>query len=270
MPIIVNKQLELEKTKENRLSIQADLNGFSFSVVNDSANKVLFLYQSDFSCERGHYDFFLKNTAQLIDSFTLLSSTFKKVNIIVDTCKYALVPMQLYKEEDSFQHLSKLHSLDEFDEIDTVVVPGQGIVILFAVNSTLINQIKKVQPEFRLFPSIYPMILQASDFQDHNKIFFKYHKGHIHLIAYEGLRLVYCNSFPAIHFNTALYFLLLAQRQVQFNPELTTVYVSGNLKDFEIMDISKYFSKIKYFRNPHIPLGSPDIELKFSSLTFEL
>ncbi|MEN6618942.1 MAG: DUF3822 family protein [Rikenellaceae bacterium] len=270
MPIVVNKQLELEKTKEYRLSIQADLNGFSFSVVNDSVNKVLFLYQSDFSCEKGHYDFFIKNTRQLIDSFPLLSSKFRTVNIIFDTCKYALIPKQLYKEEDAFRHLSELHKLDELDEIDVVEIPSQEVVILFAVDSTFINCIKKAQAEFRLFPSIYPLISQVSCFQDYNKIFFRYHKGQVHIIAVEGSRLVYCNSFPAIHFNTALYFLLLAQKQVQFNPEITTVYVSGNIKDFEVMDISKYFSKIKYFRNSRIPLGSPDIEMKYSCLIFDL
>lgn len=270
MPIVVNKQLELEKTKEYRLSIQSDSNGFSFSIVNDAVNKVHFLYQGDFSCEKGHYDIFLKSTRQLISSFPILSSKFKTVNIIYDTCKYALIPKQLYKEEDALQHLTKLHKLDDLDEIDTVEVHNEQIVILFAVNSTFLNFIKEVQPEFKLFPSIYPMISQISNFKDYNKIFFQYNKGQVHIIAAEGSRLVFCNSFPAIHFNTALYFLFLALKQVQFNPELTTVFVSGNLKDFEIMDISKYFSKIKYFRNANIPLGSPDFELKYSGLTFDL
>ncbi|MFA6335086.1 MAG: DUF3822 family protein [Bacteroidales bacterium] len=270
MPIIVNKQLELEKTKEYRLSIQSDSNGFSFSVVNDYVNKLHFLYQSDFSCENGHYDLFLKNTRQLINSFPLLSSKFRAVNIIYDTCKYTLIPKQLYKPEEALHHLSKLYKLDELDEIDIAEVTNEQIVILFATNSTFLNFIKEAQPEFKIFPSIYPMISQISNFKDYNKICIHYQKGQVHIVASEGPRLVFCNSFPAMQFNTALYFLFLTLKQVQFNPELTTVFVSGNLKDFEITDISKYFSKVKYFRNADIPLGSPDNELKYSCLTFDL
>lgn len=270
MPIIVNKQLEPGKTKEYKLSIQANLNGFSFSVVNYAVNKLLFLYQSDFSCEKTHYEMFLKSTSQLIRSFPLLSSDYESVDVIFDTHKYALIPKQLYKEADSFQHLSKLHKLEELEEIDVVEISDEQAVILFAVNSTFMNFIKDIQPDFKVYPSIYPMISRISSLQDYNKIFFQFYKGIVHIIAAEGSRLVYCNSFPAIHFNTALYFLLLTLKEVQFNPEITTVYVSGNLKDFEIMDISKYFSKVKHFRNVNIPLGSADLELKYSSLVFDL
>ncbi len=270
MSIVVNKQLELGKTKEYRLSIQSDLNGFSFSVVNDTLKKIHFLYQSDFSCEKGHFDMYLKNTSKLINSLPLLSYKFKKVNIIYDTPKYALIPKHLYKQGEELESLSKLHQLEDLDEIDVIEVPEQDMVILFAVNSTFINCIKNVQQEFTLVPSIYPIIVNISRFQDYNKIFFQYHKGQLNVIAAEGNRLVYCNSFPAIHFNSALYFLFLALKQVQFNPELTTVYISGNLNDLEIMDIAKYFSKVKHFRNADLPLGPPEVELKFSSLTFDL
>ncbi len=257
-------------TKDYRLSIQSDSNGFSFSVVNDLVDKLHFLYQSDFSNEIGHYDLFLKNTSRLVNSFPLLSSNFEKVNIIYDTCKYALIPKHLYKPEEALFQLSKLHKIDELDEIDTVEISSESIIILFAVDSTFLNCIKEAQPSFRIFPSIYPMISEMPTFKDYNKICFHYQKGMVHIVAAEGPRLVFCNSFSAMQFNTALYFLFLVLKQVQFNPEQTTVFVSGNLKDFEIMDISKYFSRVKYFRNPEIPLGSPDHELKYSSLTFNL
>lgn len=144
------------------------------------------------------------------------------------------------------------------------------MVLIFAANSTFINVVKEYQPNLNLYPSVYPFISYLPLFEEYNKILLQYIKGVVSIVASEGERITYCNSFPAVHFNTALYFLMLTLKEVQFNPELTTVYISGNIKDLEIYDIAKYFAKIKYFRNPEIALPDQIMEMRYSSMLFEL
>ena len=103
-----------------------------------------------------------------------------------------------------------------------------------------------------------------------NKIFFKYIKGEASIIIYEDKRLAFCNNFPAQHFNTALYYLFLALKQVQFNPEQTTIFVSGSIPESEISNITKYFSRVRYLRNVEIPLQDANSEMQLSLLTFSL
>ncbi|MDD4639021.1 MAG: DUF3822 family protein, partial [Bacteroidales bacterium] len=261
---------QLEKTNEYRLSIQADLNGFSFLISDDLHQQLYYLYQSDFNWERVHYDIFFRHTGNLLSSLPLLSKHYSKVTLLYDTFKYALIPKHLYKAGEELGQLGKLHKLDDLEEIDVVEIPGKDIVVLFAVNSTFINLLKTKQPSFSIFPSIYTPLLSLPTLYDYNKVYFNYSKGQLHLIIYEGVSLIYCNSFPATYFNTALYFLFLALKQTQFNPEQTTVFVSGNIPDTDILQLSKYFSKIKYFRNPAVPLGSAENEMRYSSLTFDL
>lgn len=270
MPVIVNKQPQLEKTNEYRLSIQADLNGFSFLISDDLLHKSYYLYQSEFNWERVHYDIFFRHTGNLLSSIPILSKPYSRVTLLYDTYKYALIPKHLYKVGEDLQQLGKLHRLDDLEEIDLIELPGKNIIILFAVNSTFINLLKTKQTEFSIYPSIYPPLLSLPSFYDYNKVYINYTKGQIHIIIYEGTSLIYCNSFPAAYFNTALYFLFLALRQTQFNPEQTTVFVSGSINETDILQLSKYFSKIKYFRNPIMPLGSPENEMRYSSLTFEI
>jgi hypothetical protein len=270
MPVIVNKQLQLGKTKEYRLSIQADLNGFSFSVADDSLDKLYYLYHSDFNWEKDHNDIFFKHTDNLISGIPLLSKNYKNVVLLYDTVKYVLLPTKLYIKGDELNQLGKLYKIDDLEEIDVVELPGKDIVILFAVNSTFLNLIKKIQPEYRIFPSIYPPLIYLPTYYDYNKIYFNYSKGQLHIIVYEGIRLVYCNSFPADYFNTALYFLFLALKQTQFNPEQTAVFLSGIIGSTDVLQLSQYFSKIKYFRNYRIPLGSPDDEMRYSPLTLNI
>ena len=269
MPIIVNKQLELEKTNQYRLSIQADLNGFSFSIVNEEARRCHFLYQSEFGMS-DDADLFSKSVLKLTEGFPLIARKFAGVDVIVNTHKYALVPLKMFREEDAWQQFRQLHTLDEYEEIDTAVLEGQQIAVIFAANSTFLNIIKKIQPQFRVFPSVYPIIRNTGLFPEHNKIFVQYHKGNVHVIITEGTKLLFCNSFPAIHFNTALYFIFLALKQTQLNQEQTTLFASGNFRDEEIYNLTKYFPKVRFLRHPSIQLGPQDVEMKFAPLVLPL
>ncbi len=269
MPIIVSKQLELEKTREYRLSIQADLNGFSFSVVNDVNKKCLHLYKSEFVCNRQDYESFVRNTASLVDSLPILSSSFKSVSLIINTEKYALVPLSDFKESSAHLYLKKLHDLEDLEEVDYVRCEKEGLAIVFAADSTLINCIKAVQPDFKLLPSVYFPVKYLKTFEDHNKIYVQYFKGLVHVVIYEGDRLMLCNSYPALHFNSALYFIFLALKSVHFNTEMTTIYAAGNFSTNDLADLTKYFPKVRFFRNRQTPIGDSDIEMKYSHLAFE-
>jgi len=270
MPIIVNNQPQLGKTTDYRLSIQADLNGFSFSVTDEQQNKLLFLYQSEFMMEKDDMELFSKKSDKLFKSMPLLTSEYNRVDIIYGTEKFTVIPQKLHKHEQELQIMERLFTLDYLDEINVKNIPQEQMVLIFAVNSTFLNVVKKYQPKFNLFPSVFIYLNYIPLFEEYNKLFFQFQKGTTTIIAAEGERIIHCNSYPTQHFNSGLYFLLLVLKEIQFNPEQTTVYISGNIKDLEVYDIAKYFSKVKYFRNPEVPLSHAVNELKFSTLMFKI
>lgn len=270
MSIIVNNQPQLEKTTDYRLSIQADLNGFSFSVIDDQLNKLLFLYQSSFIMDREDMELFSKKCDALFNSMPLLTSNYKRVDLIFGTEKFTAIPERLHKKGKEVQAMEKLFTLDELDEINIKKLPQEEMVLIFAANSTFLNVVKQYQPHFNLYPTVFTYLNYLPLFKEYNKLFFRYQKGSTIIIAAEGDRIIQCNSYPTYHFNSGLYFLLLVLKDIQFNPEQTTVYISGNIKDLEVYDIAKYCSKVKYFRNPEIPLPNSNKELKYSTLMFKV
>ncbi len=270
MPIIVNSQPQLGKTTEYRLSIQADLNGFSFSVIDDTQKNLLYLFSSDFQMDLEDMDAFVKKCSELFASLPILRSNYKSVTVIYNTEKYTAIPAKLHKKGEELKILGKIHKLDDLDEINTVKVLKENMVILFAVNSTFLNLVKNYHPDFKIYPSVFLNLTYLPLYEEYNKLSFNYLKGAVSIVAAEGDKIIYCNSFPAYHFNSALYFLFLALKEVQFNPETSTVYINGNIRDLEIYDMAKYFARIKYFRNPEIALPDPFTELKYSALLFEL
>jgi hypothetical protein len=269
MPVIVNKQLELDKTIQYRLSIQADLNGFSFSIVNDLQRKCHFLYQSDFAFIEDP-DTYNVAIYKMIKSFPLLSKKFASTDVIINTHKFTTIPLSNFKSEDAGLILGQLHFLEELDEVDILIEESQELALLFAVNSTLLNTIKTIQPEFKVVPSIYPFIKGHRFFPDPFKIFVQYHKGHAHIVMFKGSKMIFCNSFPALQFNTVLYFMMLAIKETDTRQEDFTVILSGNIRDEEILHLTKYFPKVKYFRHPSILLGGGELELKYASMMFPL
>ena len=166
--------------------------------------------------------------------------------------------------------MERLFTIDYLDEINAKKVPQEQMVLIFAANSTFLNIVKKYQPKFDLYPSVFTYINYLPLLDGYNKLFFRFQKGITIVIAAEGEKIIHCNSYPTKHFNSGLYFLLLVLKEIQFNAEQTTVYISGNIKDLEVYDIAKYFSKIKYFRNPELPLSHAADELKYSTLMFEV
>ena len=270
MPVIVNSQHLLEKTKDYRLSIQADLNGFSFSVIDDSKREVLYLYSSDFSVVSGESELFAEECAKIITDQSIFKRKFKTVNLIYSTEKYSLIPLKLYQKEKELEELTKLHHIDELEEVNTINIVKSEMVMIYAVSSTLLNLIKKYHPNLIIYPSLYTYLNVLPDLDGYNKLFFQYIGNIVTVVAAEKERIVFCNSFPASNFSSALYFVLLALKQAQFNPELTAVYINGNIKDYEIFDITRYFPKVNYFRNKDIPLGDPVAEMRYSTMFFKL
>jgi len=268
MPVIVNSQPQLGKTTEYRLSIQADLNGFSFSVTDPKLNQLLYLYGSDFTMDTQDMELFSRNVSGVFKNEPLLRAKYQSVQITYGTQKFVTIPKSIHKQEDDLGNLTRMHVVEELEEIHSYDVPQEEMVIIFPVNSTFLNVVKSYQNQFDLFPAIGTYIKYIVQFQDYNKLFFQYFKGAVIIIAAEGERIVFCNSYPAHHFNSALYFALVVMKEVQFNPEQTTIYISGNIRQLETHDIAKYFSKVKYFRNPQMPLPDSGAELKYSTLMF--
>ncbi len=267
MPIIVNSQPQLGKTTEYRLSIQADLNGFSFSI-QSSAKELLFLFQSDFKPVYGDLDLFNQQCKELFETIPLLRSKFKSVDLVVNNHKFVAIPSDLYDRDSAFFEFSKIHKLDDLEYINTIDVPKYNMKLVYCADSTLVNIISQYHSNLNIYPASYLFISSLCYYQEHNKVLFSFDGESVSIVALDGNKLIFLNSFPAIHFNSALYFLLLSVKEIQFNPEQTTVFVNGKISDLEISDMAKYFSQIKYFRNPEIPLGAAERELRYSLMMF--
>ncbi len=94
-------------------------------------------------------------------------------------------------------------------------------------------------------PELYYMLEQLPDLQDYNKILASYMDGYLYLTIAQGKSLLLCNTYAAADFTTAEYFLFLAMKKLQLNPEVSTVFFRTPLLDDQEMSLYRYFKNVE-------------------------
>ena len=218
---------------ENRISIQVGLSGYSFKIQADGSS---------------HSSGWL--SAERIFSTQELQKRYGDVEISVFTPKFALVPAGFHTPENSRQLLAEVTALSDEDIVDYVELPHLAAVMVYSLSVG--GSLPKVLAETVLrtdgtkakpVPEACAMLNQLQDIKDYNKILASYMDGYLYLAVAQGKSLLLCNSFRAPDFTTAQYFIFLALKKLQLNPEMSTLFFRTPLEE------EQEFSLYRYFRN---------------------
>jgi len=148
------------------------------------------------------------------------------------THKCTLVPARFFEEEDARCILSSLFTLSETETVSFRAVPRLDAVLVYAA-------------EEGQEPVLEGMIGQLPACREYNKILFHRADGYLDLVIGQGERLLLANSYPAPDFTTAEYYLFLAMKSLQLNPEVSTVTVLSPLSEAEEMSLYRYFKSVE-------------------------
>ena len=218
---------------ENRISIQVGLSGYSFKIQADGSS---------------HSSGWL--SAERIFSTQELQKRYGDVEISVFTPKFTLVPAGFHTPENSRRLLGEVTALSEEDVVDYVELPHLAAVMVYSLSVG--GSLPKVLAETVLrtdgtkakpVPEACAMLNQLQEINDYNKILASYMDGYLYLVVAQGKSLLLCNSFKAPDFTTAQYFIFLALKKLQLNPEMSTLFFRTPLEE------EQEFSLYRYFRN---------------------
>ena len=221
---------------ENRISIQVGLSGYSFRIYADG-------------CE--HSSEWM--SAERIFNNPEFGRRYGQVDVSVFTPKFGLVPSGFHAPEATRQMLAEVVALNESDQVDFVDMPQFGAVLLYSL--TLSGTLPKVVSETvirtdgskgRMLPETYYMLSAMADIPDYNKIVAAYMDGWLYLAIAQGKTLMLCNSFQAPDFTTAQYFVFLAMKKLQLNPEMSSIYFRTPLEDEQEMSLYRYFRSVEH------------------------
>ena len=220
----------------NGISIQVGLSGYSFKIQADS---------QEMSSEW--------MTSDRIFTSAELQRRYDNVEISVFTPKCALVPSQFHSPEASRRILSEVTALKDEDPVDFVEVPDQAAVLVYsnAIGETLSKVISETVlcsdgSRVKPLPEIYYMLRDLGDVAEYNKIVASYMDGYLYLVIAQGKTLLLCNSFRAPDFTTAEYFIFLALKKLQLNPEVSTICFRTPLDEDQELSLYRYFRSVEH------------------------
>ena len=220
---------------KDRISIQVGLSGYSFKIQAEDC---------------WHSSGWM--SAERIFSTPEFQKRYSEVEVSVFSPKCTLVPAQFHQLENSRQMLSEVVALTEEESVEYVPVPELAAVLLYS--NTNVGAISRVVSETvlrvdgtkaRPLPEVYYMLKQLSGMSEYNKILASYKDEHLYLVIAQGKSLLFCNTFKAPDFTTAQYFIFLAMKKLQLNPEMSSIFFRTPLDQDQEMSLYRYFRNVE-------------------------
>ncbi len=223
------------KEKINGISIQVCLNGYSFKVVDGGS-----------SMESGWC------AADTVFTASELQRSYPKVELSLLTPKVALVPTAFFEEDKAREALAGTVILNKDDEVGHISLPEYAAELVYSLTigemlSRTISQTVREEggKPVRVLPEMYFILKDLQTVDEYNRIVASYAAGYLHLGISQGRNLLLANVFRAVDFTTAEYFLFMAVRKLQLNPEVSSVCFRTPLKEEETMSLYRYFKSVE-------------------------
>ena len=223
------------KQNIDRISIQVGLSGYSFKIESDNG-----VHSSDWL------------SADRVFTTSEFQKRYDQVELSVYTPKCTLVPQQFYSTEVAHDLLSEVVALSDDEMVESVALPEFNAVLVYSnkIGETLTRVISETVlcadgSKSRPLPVAYYMLKSLADIKEYNKILAAYMDGVLYLVLAQGSTLLLCNSFKAPDFTTAQYFIFLALKKLQLNPEMSTITFMTKLDYEQEMSLYRYFRSVE-------------------------
>ena len=225
----------MDQIQKSRISIQVSLSGYSFKVTT-----------SDGTRSSGWMG------ADRIFTTQEFQRRYDEVDISLLTPKCTLVPEQFFSAETAKQMLKEVVELRDTDQVSYVHVPQFGAWLVFSnsIDESLSRALSQTVfttagDTATVLPELYYILEDLAAVSEYNKIVATWRDGYLHLAIAQGKSLQLCNVYKAVDFTTAEYFLFLAMKTLQLNPEVSSISWRMPLSPEEEMSLYRYFKAVE-------------------------
>ena len=219
----------------DRVSIQVGLSGYSFKIETEG--------RTESSGWMG---------AESIFTVPQMQKRYSDVQISVFTPLCTLVPENFYRPEKARDMLADMVSLPDGAQVDCVSVPDFNAVLLYSdsiggtLHKVVAESVLKVDGSRACpLPELYYILKTLPSLDEYNEIVASYMDGMLYLAIAQGRTLMLCNVYPASDFTTAQYFIFLAMKKLQLNPEMSTICFRTPLDHEQQMSLYRYFKSVE-------------------------
>jgi hypothetical protein len=241
---LIDRSLDRENTQKYHLSIQADLNGLSFCILDIEERKYTGLrnysFGNIFSIEE-----YVNRLAEVFKNDELLNIKYKSASFIYLTRKSTLIP-RIYFDRTYLKTYFKFNqSINELDEINYNYLSEINAYNVFAVPNYIANEAIKWFGNMKLFHQATPYIksiFEKDTDREGDCVFVNINNKFIDIAVASKEQLYLYNTFEYQNETDLLYFVLYIYKQLNMDTQKNKLFISG-----EQSDNIKYYNALKKY-----------------------
>jgi len=254
---LFDETLDINSTENYELSIQVSPDGLSFCILDTIRNKYVLIRA--FKQEANKYSN-SENIKELLEKDDFLTKRYKKVNVVMPSQKFTLIPSPLFDPAKKDEYFNFNHILENGNTIISNKIIDPDVFLVFSVSKRLIEIINNHYPGVHPYHHIKPLFDNISHGRkklNGNYIHIHVEREYFNLIIFRNNLLKLCNTFIYRNISDILYYVLNVFRKFDIVQE-ETIHFSGLTEKYD--DLSSNFSI--YVRN--IKFAEPSGNFTFS------
>ena len=254
---LFDETLDINSTENYELSVQAGSDELVFSVLDTIRNKFILLR----SYEAEEKSPFIASTLdEIISKDDFLTKSYKKINIVLPSGKFTLVPSPLFDPGKRDEYYLFNHIPEDGNIILSNKSSDPDAYIVFSAAKPVYESVTVRFPGILPWHHTKPLLNHVSHCRkagegDHIQIHIE--KDYFNLVIYRQNILKFCNSFIYRNINDILYYVLNTFRNLEIKQE-ETIWLSGHTEKYD--DLSSAFAM--YVRQ--IKFSEPNGNFTFS------
>lgn len=147
---------------------------------------------------------------------------------------FTLVPTNFFDPEKEREALAGVARIGDGCAVRHIEIPQYDTVLVYSVDEDSVVST----------PEIAGILNRLPDCPAYNKILCSLSGGRLHLAIAQGKSLLLANCFEAQDFTTAEYYIFLAVKSLQINPEVSTICWMSDLEPAQEMSLYRYFKSV--------------------------
>ena len=244
---LFDETLDINSTQNYELSVQMSCDGFVFSILDTIRNKYVLL--RSFDPDSNKY-FTADAIRDIIGKDDFLTKAYKKVNIVMPSPKFTLVPAPLYDPAKKGDYFSLNLIKDENEIIMTNKVPEPDAYIIFSVLKSLLEISGHFYPGVNPCHQIKPLLNQVMHYsKNENPTYFHVHieREFINILVLEQNVLKFSNTFNYRNISDILYYVLNVIKSFNISHD-KTIHFSGLTEKYDDLysNFAIYIRELKF------------------------
>lgn len=254
---LFDETLDINATENYELSVQVGNDELAFSILDTIRNKYV-LFRS-FEAEENN-PFSANAIDAIIAKDDFLTKNYKKINTVLPSRKFTLVPAQLFDPGKRDEYYSFNHIPEDGNVILSNRSSDPDAFIVFSAVKAIYDSVTEK------FPGVLPChhskpllnhVSRSRKSSDGDHIQLHIEKEFFNLVIYRQNILKFCNSFTYRNINDILYYVLNTFRNLEIKQE-ETIWLSGHTEKYD--DLTSAFAM--YIR--HLKFSEPTGNFTFS------